>query len=273
MADMLATVPSANPTHKDYDEVPYESHPFAQTHPERLFTVGTLFGMRPTPVQKCRVLELGCAAGGNLIPMADYLPGSEFIGVDLSEKQIAEGAALVKQFGQKNLTLKHASITDVTPDYGQFDYIICHGVFSWVPDNVRDKILAIAQRQLTPNGILYVSYNTYPGWHMRGMIRDMMRFHSNRKFAAPNDLRDAAGPRPARLPVPERPPAPTAALYSVPSSRAELEAVRHPGGPLPVPRAPRRGEQQPAVLPRVRRAAPRGPRPAVPGRGPRSAPW
>ncbi len=180
MADMLSTVPSANPTHKDYDEVPYESHPFAQTHPERLFTVGTLFGMRPTPVQKCRVLELGCAAGGNLIPMADYLPGSEFVGVDLSEKQIADGLALVSQFGLKNLKLKHADIASIGADYGQFDYIICHGVFSWVPDAVRDKILDIAQKQLTPNGILYVSYNTYPGWHMRGMIRDMMRYHSNR---------------------------------------------------------------------------------------------
>ncbi len=180
MADMLSTVPNANPTHKDYDEVPYESHPFAQTHPERLFTVGTLFGMRPTPVQRCRVLELGCAAGGNLLPMADYLPDSEFIGLDLSKKQIDDGQELAKQFGLKNLKLKHANITDVGPDYGQFDYIICHGVFSWVPDPVRDKILAIAQKQLTPNGILYVSYNTYPGWHMRGMIRDMMRYHSNR---------------------------------------------------------------------------------------------
>jgi methyltransferase-like protein/SAM-dependent methyltransferase len=180
MADMLSTVPNASPTQNTYDEVPYESHPFAQTHPERLFTVGTLFGMRPTPVQRCRVLELGCASGGNLMPMADYLPDSEFVGVDLSEKQINDGLSLVKQFGLKNLKLKHASITDVNDKYGQFDYIICHGVFSWVPDNVRDKILEIAQKQLTPNGICYVSYNTYPGWHMRGMIRDMMRYHSNR---------------------------------------------------------------------------------------------
>ena len=71
-----------------YDDIPYESHPFAQSHPNRLFTIGTLFGMRPTPVQKCRVLELGCAAGGNLIPMADYLPESQFVGVDNLARQI-----------------------------------------------------------------------------------------------------------------------------------------------------------------------------------------
>src|SRR5262245_13581209 len=72
------------------DSVPYESHPYVQTHPSRLFVVGTLFGTRPTPVQRCRVLELGCAAGGNLIPMADALPESEFIGIDASERAIED---------------------------------------------------------------------------------------------------------------------------------------------------------------------------------------
>ena len=184
MPDMLSSVPTANPaappSATSYDEVPYESHPFAQTHPSRLFTVGTLFGLRPTPVQRCRVLELGAAAGGNLIPMAEYLPDSEFVGVDLSARQVEDGQKLVAEFGLKNLTLKHASILDVDESYGTFDYVICHGVFSWVPANVQDKIFDICAKQLTPNGIAYVSYNTYPGWHMRGMIRDMMRYHSGR---------------------------------------------------------------------------------------------
>ena len=169
-----------------YDDIPYESHPFAQSHPNRLFTIGTLFGMRPTPVQKCRVLELGCAAGGNLIPMADYLPESQFVGVDNSARQIRDGLDTVKQLGLDHVILKHVSILDVDAAYGQFDYIICHGVFSWVPENVRKKILDICGTQLTPNGIAYVSYNTYPGWHMRGMIRDMMRYHAAR-FNAPKD--------------------------------------------------------------------------------------
>ncbi len=178
MANSLAAPPPAPAF--SYDEVPYESHPFAQTHPSRLFTIGTLFGMRPTPVQRCRVLELGCAAGGNLIPMAEYLPDSEFVGLDLSARQIQDGNEMVKAFGFKNITLKHASIMDVNDSYGMFDYIICHGVFSWVPNDVQEKVLQICAKQLTPNGIAYISYNTYPGWHLRGMIRDMMRYHSER---------------------------------------------------------------------------------------------
>ncbi|MEO2089094.1 MAG: class I SAM-dependent methyltransferase [Gemmataceae bacterium] len=163
-----------------YDEVPYDSNPFQQTHPSRLFTIGTLFGLRPAPVQRCRVLELACAGGGNLMPMADYLPDSEFVGIDLSAKQIADGQAIASQLGLKNLTLKQANILDVDASYGTFDYIIAHGVFSWVPGAVRQKILEICSQRLNPNGIAYVSFNTYPGWHMRGMIRDMMRYHSGR---------------------------------------------------------------------------------------------
>ncbi|MGL4422205.1 MAG: methyltransferase domain-containing protein, partial [Gemmataceae bacterium] len=184
MPDMLSNVPGANPgpssSLKDYDEVPYDSHPFVQTHPSRLFTVGTLFGLRPVPVAKCRVLELGSAAGGNLIPMAEALPDSYFLGVDLSSRQIADGNASVEKLGLKNIELRHASITDITAADGQFDYIICHGVYSWVPKNVQEKIMDIIAQQMSPNGVAYISYNTYPGWHMRGMIRDMMRYHSSR---------------------------------------------------------------------------------------------
>ncbi len=170
------TAPAAN----SYDEVPYDSNPFAQTHPSRLFVVGTLFGMRPAPVAKCRVLELGCASGGNLLPMADALPNSQFVGVDYSARQIEEGKKLVAQLGIPNLDLRHASIADVDASYGLFDYVIVHGVYSWVSNALREKIFDICANNLNPSGIAYISYNTYPGWHMRGMIRDMMQYHSAR---------------------------------------------------------------------------------------------
>jgi methyltransferase-like protein/SAM-dependent methyltransferase len=189
--DLFANLPFAGgpapaATATSYDEVPYASNPFAQTHPSRLFTIGTLFGLKPAPPQRCRVLELACSNGGNLIPMADYLPDSEFVGIDLSGKQIDDGLAVVRQLGLSNVTLKKADILDVDAAYGTFDYVIAHGVYSWVPAPVREKILHICRTLLTPNGVAYVSYNTYPGWHMRGMIRDMMRYHSAR-FQTPTE--------------------------------------------------------------------------------------
>lgn len=161
-----------------YDEVPYESNPFPQSHPDRLAVMATLFGMKPKPINNCRVLELGCASGGNLIPMAAGLPGSRFVGVELSARQVADGQALIEAVGLKNVELRHLSIADVNAGFGEFDYIVVHGVYSWVPDAVQEKILEICRANLAPDGVAYVSYNTYPGWHFRGMIRDMMLYHT-----------------------------------------------------------------------------------------------
>ncbi len=171
---------SDTPATNSYDDVPYESLPFAQTHPSRLATVATLFGLSPPPVNRCRVLELGCAAGGNLVPMAEALPESWFVGVDLSARQIADGELVLRKTGLANVSLRHASISDIDDTYGHFDYILCHGVFSWVPPDVQDAILSVCANHLTPNGVAYISYNTFPGWHMRGMIREMMRHHALR---------------------------------------------------------------------------------------------
>jgi len=178
---MMPTPTAARaPAVTSYDEVPYTSHPFPQTHPDRLATVATLMGLRPVPVQRCRVLELGCASGGNLIPMAATLPESRFVGLDLSLLQIESGRRQAEALGLKNVELLNRDLREVGPDLGQFDYVICHGVYSWVPPEIRDKILAICSQNLAPDGVAYVSYNTYPGWHMRGMIRDMMSYHAQR---------------------------------------------------------------------------------------------
>lgn len=174
-----------------YDEVPYASQAFAQTHPDRLATLGRIFGLATPAIEHCRVLELGCAAGGNLIPMAYALPRSEFIGVDLSQRQVAEGQQRIAALGLRNVRIEHASIMDVDARWGRFDYLLCHGVYSWVEREVQDKILQIAADQLNPDGLAYVSYNTYPGWHMRESVRHMMRYHAM-PFEQPQERIDQA---------------------------------------------------------------------------------
>lgn len=161
-----------------YDEVPYESFSYPYTHPDHLAVMATLFGMHPTPINDCRVLELGCANGGNLIPMGLSLPESQLIGIDLSERQTNEGNETIKELGLSNTEIRNLSILDIDGVTGDFDYIIVHGVYSWVPPDVQEKILEICQTRLTENGIAYISYNTYPGWHFRGMIRDMLLYHT-----------------------------------------------------------------------------------------------
>jgi methyltransferase-like protein/SAM-dependent methyltransferase len=164
-----------------YDELPYTNHPFSYSHPSRLAATALLFGMKPTPVEHCRVLELGCAAGGNLVPMAQTLPGSEFVGIDLSPRQVADGQAVVNALGLTNVELKALNLLEVSPRFGQFDYVICHGVYSWVPPPVQDKILAVCRDHLAPDGVAYVSYNLFPGWHAGAMLREILCFHVGRQ--------------------------------------------------------------------------------------------
>ena len=143
-----------------YDDLPYPGSPFPQTHPIRLATIATLFGMKPPAVETSRVLELGCTDGGNLIPMAVAFPQAEFVGLDLSTRQIETGQSTLDAIGVTNIQLHHEDILAVEDQYGQFDYIIAHSVYSWVPEVVQEKILATIKQLLTPQGVGYVSYNT-----------------------------------------------------------------------------------------------------------------
>ena len=160
-----------------YNEVLYPSAVYPQTHPDRLAMMAALFGMTPAPVEKCRVLELGCGDGWNLITMAYGLPGSEFTGIDLASEPIARGSALAGKLGLENLSLREMDVADAA-DLGEFDYIIAHGLYSWVPQHVREKIMTLCGRSLAPDGVAYISYNAYPGNHIRDMVRGMTRYHT-----------------------------------------------------------------------------------------------
>ena len=163
-----------------YDEVLYPSLAHVQTHPDRLATIAALFGLRAAPVEKCRALELGCGDGTNLISMAYGLPNGEFVGLDAAGRAIAEGNQMISDLSLQNVRLQQLDLMEFSASGETFDYIIAHGVYSWVPDSVRDRILAICSESLSPNGVAYVSYNTYPGGHIRDMVREMMLFHVRR---------------------------------------------------------------------------------------------
>ena len=176
-----------------YDAVRYPPVVHPQTHPDRLFVNATLFGMNPAPVARCRVLELGCGDGSNLIAIAHAHPESECVGIDLSAAAIADGQGLAAEVGLKNLSLRRGDVMEIGPDFGPFDYIIAHGLYSWVPPAVQDKSLEICRANLAPGGVAYVSYSAYPGAHFRQMMRGMMLYHT-RQFEDPTEkVRQARG--------------------------------------------------------------------------------
>jgi SAM-dependent methyltransferase len=168
-----------NDLRKSYDEVPYPSHAKPFSHIKMLGAIAELYGLNPASPASCRVLELGCADGGNLVPMAFEFPSSRFVGIDLSSVQVVSGRAVADDLKLTNLELREADILNLgCDDLQEYDYIIVHGVFSWVPPNVQDKILAICRDHLSDKGLAYISYNTYPGWHGKEAMRKMLRYHT-----------------------------------------------------------------------------------------------
>jgi len=172
-----------------YDKVAYPAFTFPLTHPDHLAVMGVLSGLNPTDPQKCRVLELGCGSGANLLSFAYTLPDSEFVGVDLSHGHIADAKKAASELGLSNVEFFRQDLLEYDIErFGRFDIIIAHGLFSWVPDSVRDRILEIYGTSLNPNGIGYISYNAYPGCHLREIVQDAMQYHA----AGIADLNDMA---------------------------------------------------------------------------------
>jgi SAM-dependent methyltransferase len=180
-----------------YDRLAYPGYAYPATHPARLETVARLFGLRPTPAARSRVLELGCGDGGNLLSLAQALPGASFVGVDAAASAVERGNELARAAGLHNVELRCIDI-EALPESGEldgpFDYILSHGVYSWIPPRVRVALLASVRRHLESMGVAYVSYNAYPGSYLRDMARDILGYHvrdiddPERKLAAAQEL-------------------------------------------------------------------------------------
>lgn len=209
-------------TEVSYNELPYQGSALPFTHPSHLATVASIMGLNPVPTANCRVLELGCGDGLNLLPMAASLPDATLLGIDLGAVHIESAQRTAAEVGAHNVEFQRMDVMDVDLEPGSFDYIICHGMFSWVPAPVQDRILELTRTTLSPNGMAYVSYNTLPGWHTRRMIRDMTRPHIDKDAAPPEQVRQAKAFIDSLLPALEEAADPYSQLL-----RKDLQKARH----------------------------------------------
>ena len=165
-----------------YSELGYKSMPFPYTTPATLEAYAALVGVSAPNPKTARVLELGATYGGNIISQALFNPDATFVGIELSQEQVEKGNEVIANAGLTNVSLVQSDIASIGSEIGTFDYIIAHGVYSWVDDGVKDALLRLIDEHLAEDGIAYISYNTYPGWHTMEEVRQLMMF-SNRDKA------------------------------------------------------------------------------------------
>jgi cyclopropane fatty-acyl-phospholipid synthase-like methyltransferase/methyltransferase-like protein len=166
--------------HISYDDVIYPGYAFSFTNPAHLCAAGKLRGLNPPDPRTANILEIGCSTGGNIINIAYTLPQAHCIGIDYSATQIKLGQKTLRDSGLQNITLHTLDARDLHaafPDK-RFDYIIVHGVYSWVDTDVQQSILAACRDMLTKDGLAFISFNAYPGWKLYEASRSFMKFRT-----------------------------------------------------------------------------------------------
>jgi len=164
--------------HTTYDEFPYQSNPYEQTHPDRQATIAVLYGLEPPMPSTARVLELGCGAGANTIGIAFASPGVRAVGVDLAPTAIDEAREVAAAVGVDNVEFHVGDLSELADGrLGEFDYVISHGVYAWVDRQTREDLMAVVGAHLAPNGLGYISFNAHPGGYFRRSLRELAQFH------------------------------------------------------------------------------------------------
>lgn len=144
---------------------PPMSHPLSD--PAVSAVAAKISGLDVPNPERARILEIGCSSGHNLIPLAQRWPRATFTGIDLSERAVGEARSRAAMTGLGNVQFHAGDLRDFNPENGPFDYIIAHGFFSWVPDEVKAALLMFCRRHLSRSGVATISFNLECGWKPR----------------------------------------------------------------------------------------------------------
>ncbi|WP_127069348.1 MULTISPECIES: class I SAM-dependent methyltransferase [unclassified Veillonella] len=159
-----------------YADLGYLSQPFPYASAPFLESYARLLGLSPAPAATARILEIGSSYGGNLMSQALFYPQATFTGIEIAPTQVSVGKTYIDQLGITNLDLLEGDVNESHDHLGTYDYIIAHGFYSWVDEETKDNFLRLCKEHLAENGILYMSYNTYPGWHKMDSVRALLEF-------------------------------------------------------------------------------------------------
>ncbi len=187
-------MPSSDLLKARYDETPYRDPELPDFDLPRLLGLARLFGLGPRDgaCDDLRVLDLACASGTHVRAQAARYPDVHFTGVDFSRNEIELGRKEIERAGSSNVELVSADLRAYEAPARQFDVVLCHGAFSWVPDEVKERLFEVVRRALKPTGVAAIAYLTYPGWKQREAIRELVAHHASKSQESQQKVRDAA---------------------------------------------------------------------------------
>lgn len=134
--------------------------------PAMLDYVALLNGVAPParPAGQFRFCDLGCGFGMTALTLAAANPAAQVYGIDFMPEHIDVSRQLAERAGINNAFFHQLSFAQaLAEDFEPFDYIVAHGVYTWVNAEVRAEVTAFIQRYLKPGGLAYISYNAMPG--------------------------------------------------------------------------------------------------------------
>jgi SAM-dependent methyltransferase len=150
-------------------DVPYAANYSQAMSPGWITTAAIAARQIPRTIdQGFRYLDLGCGYATTLLPLAASNPHAEFVGIDFMPEHVAFAERVIQRTQLTNATVMEASFQDIVDNPARlgdpFDFIVMHGVYTWVSPQIRASILELINRHLKPGGIVYVGYNAHPGW-------------------------------------------------------------------------------------------------------------
>ena len=134
--------------------------------PAMLDYVALLNGVAPPErsAGQFRFCDLGCGFGMTALTLAAANPAAQVYGIDFMAEHIDVSRRLAESAGIGNAFFHQLSFAQaLAEDFEPFDYIVAHGVYTWVNADVRAEVTAFIQCYLKPGGLAYISYNTMPG--------------------------------------------------------------------------------------------------------------
>ncbi len=211
-------------------DVPYLRTFMAELGPSRLRLVAALNGFPCPPAEEFEYCDLGAGQGDTTATLAAAYPRARFMGIDINREHVEAARELARGGGLENATFLELDFADAgQEDLPRFDYIVAHGVASWIGPETRAALFSLVSDRLKPGGLFYVGYNALPGW---AAVEPLRRILADRAAAVQGDSLERA--RQALQLASQLAGAGAAYFTGNPSAREMLDVMQKTGLPYVV---------------------------------------